>query len=61
MGILEQVFGAGMPFLTPYQLGLGKRGWNLELETSSAVVEFPTPYHLYIAYIILQEQKRLKK
>ena len=25
------------------QLGLGKRCWNLE--TSSAVVEFPPPYH----------------
>ena len=30
-----------MPFYTN-QLGLGKRHWNLE--TSSAVVEFPPPY-----------------
>ena len=30
-----------MPFHTN-QLGLGKRHWNLE--TSSAVVEFPPPY-----------------
>ena len=31
-----------MPFYTN-QLGLGKGHWNLE--TSSAVVEFPSPYH----------------
>ena len=40
-GKLEQVFGGVMPFYTN-QLGLGKRHWNLE--TSSAVVEFPPPY-----------------
>ena len=39
--VLEQVFGGRMPFHTN-QLGLGKRHWNLE--TSSAVVEFPPPY-----------------
>ena len=35
-----------MPFHTN-QLGLGKRHWNLE--TTSAVVEFPPPYHLKMA------------
>ena len=40
-GKLERVFGGGMPFHIN-QLGLGKRHWNLE--TSSAVVEFPPPY-----------------
>ena len=44
MGMLEQVFDGGCP---PHinQLGLEKRRWNLE--TSSAVVECPPPYHLY--------------
>ena len=39
--VLERIFSGGMPFLTK-QFGLGKRHWNLE--TSSAVVEFPSPY-----------------
>ena len=42
MGMLEQVFGGRMPFLTPSKLGSGKRRWNLE--TSSVLVEFPPPY-----------------
>ena len=33
----------------PHQLGLGKRHWNLE--TSSAVVEFPPPYRKWRVYI----------
>ena len=40
--VLERDFGGGMPFCTN-QFGLRKRHWDLE--TSSAVVEFPPPYH----------------
>ena len=41
---MEWVFGGRMPFHTN-QFGLGKRHWDLE--TSSAVVEFPPPYRTY--------------
>ena len=42
LGARGSSFYGGMPFHTN-QLGIGKRHWNLE--TSSAVVEFPPPYH----------------
>ena len=41
-----------MPFHTN-QLGLGKKHWNLE--TSSAVVEFPPPYPIYTIYSAVVE------
>ena len=47
--VLERDFDGKMPFHTN-QFGLGKRHWNLE--TSSAVVEFPPPYQQNFILII---------